>query len=221
MNNQNLFKSLSNFDEACTGIGLNTSEVLNHFSNNLRTNLEATGFVFVGPDEILYKDGDRITGKEKVLRTEVVAGATCNFISDLCFWTSTEGLELKQDIEEAINAFSKKGYREENVVKEWLKASFLPERIYFVKKTSSTSRQSLEKHYEEIIPAPELNVLAAFNAKYPEFYKKFPNGVQRKNRAEKFCCALFCPWGDSAGVRVNRDDLDWDDAWWFAGSSKF
>lgn len=219
MNNKVFLLSLTNFDEACDRLGLDIVDVLDHFSKDLKSNLEATSFLFLKEGEILYKDGDKITGNEKVIRTEIVAGATCHFISDNCFKVSTEGLMLHQNNTEAINTFSKSGIREEKAVNEWPKALKLPEWIYFCKKTNHTSCNELEKHYAEVLPRVELNVLAAFNTKYSEFYKNFPNGIQRKDSKGKFCYAIFDQWDGKSDVNVVRSDDDWNDDWWFPCAS--
>ena len=221
MNNQDVLQSFINFDTACNELGLDSIESLNHFSKNLKAGLEATGFPFLKEDEILYKDGTKITGKEKVIRTEVIAGATCHFISDLCFWVSIEGLQLKLDNVEAVNTFSKNGYREEKVVEEWPKAMTLPERIYFIKRNNSTSCAKVEILYQQEILRVELNTLAAFNAKYPDFYKNFSNGIQRKDVDGKFCCAVFGSWGGGPNVDVRRGGGDWFGDWWFVGVCKY
>lgn len=154
---------------------------------------------------ILYKDGDRITGNEKVIYTEEYAGATLHFISENCFWISTEGLELKQDNLEAINAFSKSGYREEKVLKDWPKAQTLPKRVYFLKRDSSTSCDQLENIYNSIANRIELNAQAAINVKYFGLHKKYLNGVQRKDLKGKIFHSMFTSWIEGGGVHV-----DWD-----------
>jgi hypothetical protein len=171
-------------------------------------------------DEILYQEGTKITGNEKVIRVEVIVGATCHFISDNYFKVSTEGLVLLQDNIEAINAFSKNGYREEIVVNEWPKAEKVPDWIYFCKKTKQISFKELETHYVEVAPRIELNLLSAFNAKYPEFYKNFPNVIQRKDSKGKFCYAVFRQWVRKSYVRVYQNVYGLDVNWWFACASK-
>ena len=219
MNTESFSPSLTKLNEACDKLGLDISNVIDHFSENLKNVLEATNFPFLKEGEILYKEGDKIIGNEKVIRTVVEGGATCNLISENYFKVSTEGLILLQDNTEAVNAFSPIGYREESVIKEWPKAKKLPEWIYFCKKTSSTSFGKLEKHYTEVAPRIELNVLAAFNAKYPNFHKNFPNGIQRKDSKGICCCAVFDQWRGRSGVGVVRDGRDWFVEWWFACAS--
>lgn len=175
-------------------------------------------FPNVQPGDIIYKEGDKITGEEKVLYTDVVAGASCHFISENYLKVSTKGLVLLQDNVEAINAFSGDGYIQDDVVNEWPKAEKLPEWIYFCKKTTTTSCDGLEKHYEEVMPGIELNVLAAFNAKYPQFHKTFPNGVQSKDCNGKLYCGHFSDWPRNCNVFVycNTDVTNWSNIWWFA-----
>ncbi len=175
-------------------------------------------FPNVQPGDIVYKEGDKITGKEKVMYTDVVAGVHCHFISDFIFKVSTEGLVLLQDNTEAVNIFGSNGYRHEKVLNEWTKAETLPEWIYFCKKNNDTSCSDLEKHYEEVINPIELNVISAFNTKYRDFHRKFPNGVQIKNSDGKFYCGHFSDWPQECNVFVycNPDGSNWSDAWWFA-----
>ncbi|MEI6352523.1 MAG: hypothetical protein WCO35_01135 [Candidatus Nomurabacteria bacterium] len=173
----------------------------------------------------IYKDGEKITGNEHVIKTEVIAGATCYFISELCFKVSTEDLVLLQDNTEAINVFSKLGDREENVLNEWPKAKILPNWIYFVKKGKHISSNEVEKLYEEIMLRVELNVIAAFNSKYPEFHKSVRNGIQIKNSKGDFCSAVFGCWPEDSSVHIellhlHDSEYEWGFYWWFPGFIK-
>ena len=136
MNNQisTAFQKATNFAQFCEENGI-TFEMIEHLQkdDNMKKALELTGFPFLKEGEILYKDGDRITGNEKVIRTEEYEGATIHFISDNAMKISGKDLLLKQNNQEAINAFSKKGYKENKVVNEWPKDTEVPEWIYFVK----------------------------------------------------------------------------------------
>jgi hypothetical protein len=54
---------------------------------------------------------------------------------------------------------------------------------------------------------------AAYNIKYPDFSKVFPNGTQWKNKAGQFCRAV---WGDWAGFPlfgVYQGNKPWSDHW--------
>ncbi len=216
-------KLLNRFLNKIEKKGHNIDSVLRHFcgSINLQVALKATNFKRVlqsdkaAVHEILYKDGDRITGNEEVIRVEKYEGAILHFISELCFWISARGLKLLQDNLEAINAFSTKGYREDGVLKEWPKAKTLSKRIYFVKRDSATSCEGLENIYETVGPRITLNVQAAFNVKYPKLHKKFTNGIQRKDSKGNFCCGIFDHWIGGAEVSVSRRARGWGSVYWF------
>lgn len=220
MNYQNLFNSLSGFCQLCEKLEVNPVVVLEHFSfsNNLKTGLRSTDFLFSIPGgSIGYAGGDRITGKEEVIRTEIIANAPCNFISNLCFWVSTLDLILILDNKRSINDFSKEGDREEDVLKEWPLSHSLPNRIYFVKKNTYASYIHVDVLYKEVLNEVELNVLASFNTKYPEFHKICKNAIQRQYSGEKFYYAIFHELINGPNVSVASVGTVWDDEWWFAG----
>ncbi len=62
--------------------------------------------------------------------------------------------------------------------------------------------------------------LAAVNEADPAFADEKPHGTHWKDAEGNWCYATFGRWHDGRGVFVNRDDLDWDDDWWFAGVRK-
>lgn len=41
-----------------------------------------------------------------------------------------------------------------------------------------------------------------------------------RDKNGKWCFATFCGWGGERSVRVDRDDGEWRDDWWFAGVRK-
>ncbi|MEN9338353.1 MAG: hypothetical protein RI945_78, partial [Candidatus Parcubacteria bacterium] len=169
-------------------------------------------------EEIIYKDGDRITGKEKVIRIEVVAGATCNFISDFCFWVSTDGTELILDTKKALSSFLLEESMNLPILNEAPVGPSLPDKIFFVLKRSHTSCGDLKKHYEKVLPKVEINVLAAFNAKYPKFCGRFPNGIQGTDSKKTFYYAIFVLWPNSFPFQTNYLVDGWGSGWWFPGA---
>ncbi|MEN9338298.1 MAG: hypothetical protein RI945_23 [Candidatus Parcubacteria bacterium] len=210
MNCQNLFKSLSGFCQLCERLEVDPVDVINHFSSesNLKVASKATEFIPLMPDEsIIYKDGNLITGKEKVVRRKVIAGVTCHFISELCFWVPTDGLLL------LVENLGKEGYIEKDVIEQWPRRLSLPYRIYFIKKVTPTRSSKVDKLYKEVMGELELNVFLTFNLKYSRFSKKFPNAIQRKNSDGNFHVALF----NGVPETVIEDNCQWDSGWWFAG----
>lgn len=159
---------------------------------------------------ILYKEGERITGNEKVIKTEIEAGVTCHHISENYFKVSTEGLILFQNGFTTIETF-RNGYREIRVIRDWPKATKLPEWIYFCNKPGHTISNKLEKIYENVMPSSELNVFAAFNTRYPDFHNKFPNAIQRRVSRGLFhtaCCHDY-------NLNVICAPDDWYGNWFF------
>lgn len=159
---------------------------------------------------IFYKEGERITGNEKVIKIEIEAGVTCHHISENYFKVSTEGLTLCQNNFVAIKALRGR-CRDIGVIRDWPKAKELPEWIYFCKKTGHITSNQLEKFYENVIPSVELNVFAAFNTKYPDFRKTFPNAIQRNISRDVFhsaCCI-------ENSLRIVPGTDDWYGCWWF------
>jgi len=161
-----------------------------------------------------------ITSKEKIIKHTNFLGVHLFWVSEFSFKVSTKDLVLLQDNREAINSFSENGYREDDLIEKWSKVKELPKWIYFFKQEKNISYKDLEKIYGEIMSPVKLNLLAAFNSKYPNFYKKFPNATQMKNSEGKFCFSIFSGSKSDNFVNLYTGENDGSFNFYFTGVLK-
>jgi hypothetical protein len=93
--------------------------------------------------------------------------------------------------------------------------------VYFVKADRSLSDDEVDVFLASrgLVPADPY-ALAAVNEADPAFADEHPNGTHWKDADGKWCFSTFRRWNVERYVVVNRNDVDWNDFWWFAGLRK-
>lgn len=120
-----------------------------------------------------------------------------------------------------LDATGRKQYTDNKVVEAMPRGEGDEVDVHFFKLERFINDDYLEKEYElrGLKPADPYSQ-AAVNEADPAFADEHPNGTHWKDADGKWCFAAFDRWDDGRKLRVDRDDDDWGDFWWFAGVRK-
>lgn len=123
--------------------------------------------------------------------------------------------------QQALDATGRKQYTNTAVVKSMPKAGHDEADVCFfpVKRWISDDDLVLEFETRGLKPVDPFT-LAQANADDPAFADDHPNATHWKDASGNWCCATFYRCSGERGVRVYRDNCDWNDRWWFAGVRK-
>jgi hypothetical protein len=179
--------------------------------------LRKSGLLSEPVQTVLETQGDQLAADMLVaLRKRVEA------ISNLIVPHAT--VNRKRNPKDALKATGRNLYVTDDVVKAMPKGAGTEVDVVFFKLDLGggyISDDNLEKEYElrGLVPADPFS-LAAVNEADPAFADDHPNGTHWKDSSGKWCFETFYRWGDERRVHVDRNDLGWDDDWWFAGLRK-
>ena len=169
--------------------------------------------------QVLATEGDAVAD-EMVAAVRTRVEALSNMI--ILHWKANR----TQSPQEVLKATGRKRYVDDAVVSAMPRGEGEEGETVFFKLDLSKrggwiNDDDLEKEFESHGLLPEYpDNLADVNKADPAFADEHPNCTHWKDKNGKWCYAAFDRWDGERLVSVGRDDLGWDDCWWFAGRRK-
>lgn len=123
--------------------------------------------------------------------------------------------------QEMLNATGRRQYVNNDVVASMPRGEGEETEVYFFRLGRFVSDEELEREYARrgLKPADPYSQ-SAVNKADPAFADDHPNSTHWKDNNGKWCFSAFYHWFDERDMDVRRNDIDWDDYWWFASLRK-